>query len=252
MKDFAIELAATAGHILKHYYEAGFQVEQKSTAVDMVTQADVESEQAVVQAIRQRYPDHAVLGEEGGQQGNADYLWVIDPLDGTTNFVHRHPMFCVTLGLLYRGEVILGVTLDPLRDELFVAERNRGATLNGQPIHVSETQSLEAALVATGFPYDRQTNPAANMRQFGRIMPQVQGIRRSGSTALDMAYVACGRLDGYWELYTNPWDWLAGTLLVSEAGGIATDVAGIPPSLSSRSVLSGNPDIHSLLAPLVR
>ncbi len=244
MLNFIIDTVYQAGNLLKQYYNSELTIQTKSTDRDLVTQADLDSEKILVSAIEKQFPTHAILAEEGGQMGNADYLWLIDPLDGTTNFAHGHPMFCISVGLVYRGETCLAVILDPLRNELFVAEKDKGARLNEKPIMVSQTKSLNTAVVATGFPYDRATNPHNNLKEFGTIMPLVQGIRRGGSAALDLAYVASGRLDGYWEFHLKPWDVAAGVLIVREAGGCVTYPDGSPWQWNRDSLVAGNVDIH--------
>jgi myo-inositol-1(or 4)-monophosphatase len=181
------------------------------------------------------------LSEESGSNHSASaYTWIVDPLDGTTNFAHGFPQFSVTLALQVDAVVEIGVTYDPLRDELFAARRGQGATLNGQPIHVSSTSPLDRSLLVTGFPYDRRTNPNNNARQFVEFMLRSQGVLRVGSAALDLAYVACGRLDGFWEFRLSPWDTAAGVLLVDEAGGQVTDPTGAPQQSWTRNVVASN------------
>jgi myo-inositol-1(or 4)-monophosphatase len=247
MLEFAIKIAYEAGKIHRKYYHRDLVIQTKSNERDLVTQADLESERLILSAIKAKYPTHAVLAEERGQLGESDYLWLVDPLDGTTNFAHKHPVFCVAITLVHLGEIRLGVIFDPLRDELFAAEKGNGSTLNGQSIRVSGTTELSSSIIATGFPYDRAENPNSNLAEFARLMPLVQGIRRCGAAALDMAYVACGRIDGYWEFGLHPWDFAGGRLLVQEAGGKTTNVDGSEWQLESRSVIAANPDIHECL-----
>jgi myo-inositol-1(or 4)-monophosphatase len=251
MKQFTITLARQAGEVLKTYYRRQLRIKTKSNQNDLVTQADVESEQLILAAIQEHYPNHAVLAEESGGSGQSDYIWVIDPLDGTTNFAHHHPHFSISICLTHQYDPVLAVVFDPLRDELFVAEKGRGATLNGQPIAVASASTLAQALLATGFPNNR-TGSQNNLPEFARILLQIQGVRRSGSAALDLAYVACGRLDGYWELSLNPWDWMGGILLVHEAGGIVTTTAGTPMTLETPSIVAGNPAIQARLIDLLQ
>ncbi|MBU0491264.1 MAG: inositol monophosphatase [Chloroflexi bacterium] len=242
MLDFAIETARAAGQLLRDRYHEHHVIRSKSSPVDLVTEADVASEQLIVGRIRQQFPDHAILTEEGSGQANGSaYTWLIDPLDGTTNYAHGYPVWAVVMALAQADTVLLGVTYDPLRDELFATQRGAGAFLNDRRLRVSTAARLGESLVATGFPYDRATNPQNNLGPFNHVMPRVRGVRRGGAAALDMAYVAAGRLDGYWEFRLNPWDWAAGSLLVTEAGGTVTDVAGASwrPGLSSLVATNG-------------
>ena len=246
-----ISIAKKAGEVLKKHFMGDLSIATKSTDRDLVTQADLESEKLIVSAIRMNYPEHAVLAEEQGKVGSSEYVWIVDPLDGTTNFAHKYPIFCVAIALAYRGEIVLSATFDPLRDEMFTAEKGQGARLNGAPIQVSTSLSLSTALVATGFPYDRATNSNNNLVCFGRIMPLVRGVRRSGSAALDLAYVACGRIDGYWEYHLKPWDLAGGVLLVTEAGGIATDTNGAQWCFDSTTAIAGNKHIHHAIDNII-
>lgn len=252
MKDFAVELAKEAGQVLMDYFERRLTVKSKSSEIDLVTEADVASEKLVVEAIRQRYPQHSILAEEGlGEEQAGEFLWLIDPLDGTTNYAHGYPVFGVSIALQHEGETVLGVIYDPVRNELFWAEKSRGAYGNGRRLSVSGTDSLRRSLLATGFPYVRASIEDNNLAEFGRIMPRVQGVRRGGAATLDMAYVAAGRLDGYWEFHLRPWDWAAGELLVREAGGRTSDVSGQPWRLRSGSLVATNGLLHEeLLAAL--
>ncbi len=256
MRDFAVELARAAGAILREHYETPFAVEHKDTEINLVTEVDRASEELIIQAIRQRYPDHAIFAEESqgdaGPHRRAEFTWIVDPLDGTVNYAHGFPAFAVSLAVQRGQDVILGVTYDPLRDELFCAERGRGATLNGRPIWVSSTGRLRDALVATGFAYRRATVPDNNVAEFSRVVLRVQGVRRGGSACLDLAYVAAGRLDGYWEMHLAPWDWAAGSLLVREAGGVVTNLEGGPWDLSQRRIAASNGLIHDELLAALR
>lgn len=252
MKDFAVELAKEAGQVLMDHFQRRLVVKSKSTEIDLVTEADVASEKLIVEAIRQRYPEHSILSEEGmGEEQAGEFLWLVDPLDGTVNYAHGYPVFSVTIALQREGETVLGVTYDPVQDELFWAEKGQGAYGNGRRLSVSGADSLRRSLLATGFFYARASIEDNNLAEFGRIMPQVQGMRRGGSAALDMAYVAAGRLDGYWELHLGPWDWAAGDLLVREAGGRTSDVSGQPWRLRSSNMVATNGLLHEeLLAAL--
>jgi myo-inositol-1(or 4)-monophosphatase len=252
MKDFAVELAKEAGQVLMDCFERRLVVGSKSSEIDLVTEADVASEKLIVKAIRERYPEHSILSEEGlGEKQVGEFLWLIDPLDGTTNYAHGYPIFCVSIALQREGETVLGVTYDPVQDELFYAEKGQGAYCNGQRLSVSGAVNLRRSLLATGFPYARASIEDNNVAEFGRIMPRVQGVRRGGAATLDMAYVAAGRLDGYWEFHLSPWDWAAGHLLVQEAGGRTSDVSGQPWRLRSNNMVATNGLLHEeLLAVL--
>jgi myo-inositol-1(or 4)-monophosphatase len=252
MKDFAVELAKEAGQVLMDYFERRLAVKSKSSEIDLVTEADIASEKLIVEAIRERYPEHSILSEEGsGQEQTGEFLWLVDPLDGTVNYAHGYPVFSVTIALQHEGETVLGVTYDPMQDELFWAEKHQGAYCNGRSLSVSGTDSLRRSLLATGFAYARASIEDNNLAEFGRIMPQVQGVRRAGSAALDMAYVAAGRLDGYWEFHLSPWDWAVGDVLVREAGGRISDVSGQPWRLRSGNIVASNGLLHEeLLAAL--
>jgi len=213
-------------------------------------------ERMIAEAIRDEFPEHSVVGEEGWDEEEAreaDHTWFVDPLDGTTNYVHGYPMFCVSLALAHRGEVLAGGVYDPLRDELFYAEKGGGATLNGEGIAVSGTDGLISSLLSTGFPYERATIPDNNVALFSKLVTRIQGVRRSGSVALDLAYVAAGRLDGHWELHVKPWDTAAGGLLVKEAGGRITGMEGEAWTPFEANVVASNGRIHGeLLAALGR
>ncbi len=247
MLEFAINLARRAGVLLLSMFEGQRDVRLKSP-FELVTDADHASEALVVSAIRRQYPDHAIVAEEsGGVAAEAGYTWLLDPLDGTNNYAHGLPIFSVSLALLRDGALLLGVIYDPTRDELFAAESGQGVRCNGRRIRVSENSSLAASLLATGFPYDYATNPDNNAREFTTLAGRVQGIRRPGSAALDLAYVAMGRFDAFWELRLQPWDSAAGALLVSEAGGRVTDWRGGSWNPWSDRLLASNGRIHDEL-----
>jgi myo-inositol-1(or 4)-monophosphatase len=240
------EVAREAGALLMDYFVQRVKIEYKGEA-DLVTVADRTSEALIRDRLRQRWPGFDMLGEEGGlQDTGSDYRWYIDPLDGTTNFAHGFPVFCVSMGLDYKGERIAGVIYDPTRDELFAAEQGSGAFLNQQRIRVSQIANLAESLVATGFPsHKRHKNP--NIFFYHQITLHTHGVRRAGSAALDLCYVACGRLDGFWEFNLNPWDTAAGVLMVQEAGGRVTDFKGGPFQLDSRETLASNGLVHGAL-----
>jgi len=247
MLSFAIETARRAGALLLAGLERRRSLELKS-AYEVVTEVDRESEALIVSAIRHAFPDHAILAEEGGGiERTSPFLWLIDPLDGTNNYAHGFPFFSVSIALMEDGELRLGVVFDPLRDELFSAERGAGAWRNDQRLRVSETPALAASLVSTGFPYDFATTTDNNTRQFTRIQARTQGVRRAGSAALDLAYVASGRLDAHWELRLKPWDTAAGALLVLEAGGRLSDWRGQPWNPWNDRLVASNGRIHDEL-----
>ncbi len=241
-------IAREAGALLRGYNEKGVAAEYKGD-VDIVTEADRASESLIKQRLAAAFPEHGIYGEEGTRERLAgEYRWYVDPLDGTTNFAHGFPVFCVVLGLERRapgladeedGEMVAGVIYDPLRDECFEAERGKGAWLNGRRIHVSRTKMLQEALTATGFPSQKR-HESPNVHFYHEVSLRSHGVRRAGSAALDLAYVAAGRLDGYWEFKLNPWDTSAGYLLVEEAGGTVTHFDGSKFTLDSREVLATN------------
>src|SRR6202790_2065163 len=240
------EIAREAGALLMDYFRQRVKVEYKGEA-DLVTVADRNSEALIRERLLQQWPGFDILGEEGGlQDTGSDYRWYVDPLDGTTNFAHGFPVFCVSMGLDYKGERIAGVIYDPTRDELFSAEKGGGAFLNQQPIRVSKVARLAECLVATGFPsHKRHKNP--NIFFYHQITLHTHGVRRAGSAALDLCYVASGRLDGFWEFNLNPWDTAAGVLMVQEAGGTVSDFKGGPFQLDSRETLASNGLVHEQL-----
>lgn len=255
--DFALGVAREAGALLRRFSHQRHEVTYKSTEIDLVTEADLASEKMIVQAIRERFPQHTILSEEGLgdlQQiaGETPCLWLVDPLDGTVNYAHGYPVWGVSLALADHGTVVLAVTYDPLRDEMFWAERGKGAWLDGQRLQVSSTGSLKQSLVATGFAYSRASLEENNLAEFSAIMPRVQGVRRAGAAVLDMAHLAMGRLDGYWEMYLNPWDWGAGWLLVEEAGGSVTDLRGNPWALQREEIVASNGALHQELLEVLR
>jgi len=241
-------IARRAGALLRGFYEKGVATEYKGD-VDLVTEADRASEQQIKEGLKAAFPEHGIYGEEGTRERLAsEFRWYVDPLDGTTNFAHGFPAFCVVLGLEHRplglaegadGEMVAGVIYDPLRDEMFVAEKGRGAWLNGKAIRVSKTKTLQESLTATGFPSQKR-HASPNIHLYQQMTLRSHGVRRAGSAALDLAYVACGRLDGFWEFNLNPWDTSAGVLLVAEAGGTVTHFDGGKFMLDSREVLATN------------
>jgi myo-inositol-1(or 4)-monophosphatase len=255
--ELALATARKAGQLLCKFYHQHHTLRHKSSDIDVVTEADIASERLIVDAIRAKFPDHRILSEEGlgdlkAMTRGASYLWLVDPLDGTVNYAHGYPFWGVSLALSERGQVALGVTYDPLRDELFWAEQGGGAWCNGDRMHVSRVAHLRDALVATGFAYKRATVSDNNLAEFGAVMPRVQGVRRAGAAVLDLAHLAHGRLDGYWEMHLNPWDWAAGCLFVQEAGGIVSDMRGEPWSLNTTNTAASNGLVHADLLALFK
>jgi myo-inositol-1(or 4)-monophosphatase len=255
--DFALDTARRAGGVLCEYHRQHHTVNRKSSEIDLVTEADVAAERLIVDALREYFPEHTILSEEGLgdlQQvvGETECLWVVDPLDGTVNYAHGYPVWGVSLALVERGRVIMGVIYDPLRDEIFWAKHGQGAWLGEKPIRVSKTAHLKDALVATGFAYKRATLKDNNLAEFSAVMPRVQGVRRAGAAVLDLAHLAAGRLDGYWEMHLQPWDWAAGSLLVAEAGGMVTDMQGESWSLATDNLAATNGALHDELLAVLR
>jgi myo-inositol-1(or 4)-monophosphatase len=240
----AVEIAREAGALLANYFERRVPFELKGE-FDLVTEADRASERLVVERLRTHFPSHTIVAEEGGGHESAsEYRWYVDPLDGTTNFAHGFPVFNVTLGLARAGEVIAGVIYDPIRQEMFTAERGAGAYLNNRRIHVSGTKQLSDSLASTGFP-SRKRHHNVNIHFYYQLAMASHGVRRTGSAAIDLAYVASGRLDFFWEFGLKPWDMAAGTLLVEEAGGRTSDMKGAAHSVAaSEHLLADNGALH--------
>lgn len=242
----ATEIALGAGKILKSFWGKLSNVKQKQFYWDLVTEADLASEHYIIQELQKHFPNHQILSEEAGLNASAQsqYQWLVDPLDGTTNFTHQYPMVSVSIGLLIDQIPTIGVVYNPIFNELFQGAIGEGASLNGERISVSKVDHLEQSLLATGFAYDRKETNDNNYREFCYLTNQSQGVRRGGSAALDLSYVAAGRLDGFWERGLKPWDMAAGVVLVREAGGLATSYEGNELDLVSGRILAANPHIH--------
>ncbi|CAH1206565.1 Fructose-1, 6-bisphosphatase/inositol-1-monophosphatase [Paenibacillus allorhizoplanae] len=252
----AINTAAKAGQWIKTKLGDINHVGTKFSAQDLVTEVDKGSEKLIRNLIMTHFPNHSILGEEGVEPGpeasakalqemsDEEYLWIVDPIDGTTNFVHGFPFFSVSIALAHKGEVIVGVVYDPSRDELFVAEKGKGAYMHGKKTEVSEDETLLTSLIATGFPADRDGALPINLKGVQALSPKVRNIRVAGSAALHLAYVAAGRLSGFWEIGLNAWDIAAGALLITESGGRVTDTEGKPYHLGVRNVMATNGHIH--------
>ena len=250
----AEQMARAAGQIQRERYETALDIRTKTASIDLVTEVDRACEAIIVETLRVERPDDAVLAEEGSgdDRPGATWRWVIDPLDGTMNYAHGYPRFCVSIGVQRDGEPALGVVYDPLLDELFSARRGEGAQLNGRPLRVSEEDDLGRALLATGFAYDVHRSAEDNLNHFAKFVKTARGLRRDGSAALNLCYVAAGRFDGYWELKLHPWDVAAGNLIVEEAGGRVSDFSGAPCSGSGRENLASNGRLHDAMLRLLR
>jgi myo-inositol-1(or 4)-monophosphatase len=246
----ALNIAQKSGAILKKYWGKFQTVSCKNNPMDLVTEADKASEKIILKFLKKNYPAHSVLSEESGWNDvkDSEYLWIVDPLDGTTNFTHQYPMVSVSIGLLYQQIPILGVVYNPILKELFYCSKNCGAFFNEKKIKVSSNKSLGSSLLASGFPYDRQKNKDNNYCEFCLLTHLTQGVRRGGSAALDLAYVAAGRFDGYWERGIKSWDVAAGMMLVQEAGGLVTTYEGSYFKIDSEMIMATNGHIHSALS----
>jgi myo-inositol-1(or 4)-monophosphatase len=243
-RDLAARVARKAGQVLQKRLGRTKRIDYKG-AVNLVTEMDFLSEKIIVSEIHKQHPDHGFLAEEKArEQTLSPYRWIIDPLDGTTNYAHGYPVYGVSIALERQGEIVLGVVYDPPRDQLFVAQKGKGARLNGRRIRVSSVRELSRSLLATGFPYDLRDNPVNNFDHFQNFAYRVHAVRRSGSAALDLCYVAAGRFDGFWEMKLGPWDLAAGSLMVQEAGGKVSDFQGRPLGLDGSCVLASNGQIH--------
>ena len=249
----AVEAAKAAGNVLLEYARSGFHIERKNP-INLVTDADHAAEQCIIDHIRRHFPTHRTLAEERGVDADisSSYQWIIDPLDGTTNFAHGFPVYAVSVGVEYERRLVVGVVYDPTRDELFTAEVEHGALLNGRSITVSHTVQLEAALTVTGFAYDIRETINNNLDHFAHVTLRAQGVRRTGSAALDLCYVAAGRFDGFWEVKLSPWDMAAGTLIVREAGGRITDLRGNTHSIYQPELVASNGRIHDEMLDVLR
>lgn len=252
LQRIGIRAAYRAGRILSDYFVGEFKINKKGT-IDLVTEADLASEKVIVETLRETFPDHAVLAEESGASGeNSRDQWIIDPLDGTTNFAHRLPIFAVSIAYARDDQVEVGIVFHPISGELFTAIRGQGARLNDQPIRASETERVRDSLLVTGFPYTVATGDTLQpMARFARCLGAAQGVRRLGSAALDLCYVACGRFDGFWEENLKPWDTAAGMLIAAEAGARVSDFSNGPYHIRHPEILAANPHIHPEMVTLL-
>lgn len=244
MLNIAIRAARAAGDLIVREMDrvSDISVDIKGKN-DFVTEVDKQAENIIISTIKNSYPDHAFLGEETGQSGESDFLWIIDPLDGTTNFLHGFPHFAISIALQHRGRLDQAVVYDPLKQELFTASQGKGAQLNNKKIRVTTQKTLDGALLGTGFPFGESQELENFINTFKTLYPMVAGIRRAGAASLDLAYVACGRLDGFWEYRLKPWDIAAGALLVQEAGGLVSDMLGDNHYMENGNIVTGNPKI---------
>ena len=254
LRSLAERLARAAGALQREKYETEIEIHTKSATIDLVTEVDHECEALIVGGLSAERSEDAILAEEGrgDDRDDARWRWIIDPIDGTTNYAHGYPRFCVSIGVEHDGERAVGVVYDPLLDELFCAVRGEGATLNGRPLHVSEEADLGNALVATGFAYDVRRSTQDNVDHFIAFVKRSRAIRRDGSAALDLCYVAAGRFDGYWELKLHPWDVAAGLLMVEEAGGRVSDLSGGPAQRSGFECVASNGRVHDEMLEILR
>ncbi len=244
IRETAEKAALKAGRYILSRRDTVKEISMKKGITDLVTDVDKKSESMIIKMIKNDFPGHSILAEESGEdRGSGDYLWVVDPLDGTTNFAHSLPIFCVSIGLMYKKEVVVGVVYDPNMDELFSAEKGKGAFLNGKKISVSENKTINTSLISTGFAYDL-TKKEDNLQKFRLILRKAQAVRRPGSAAIDLCYVACGRFDAFWEAHLSPWDTAAGQLLVKEAGGRISKFGNESYNIFDKELLASNGLVH--------
>ncbi len=253
LKEVMLHAAKEAGNVVQSYFAGEFKVDHKEGINNLVTEVDTAAEKVIIDIIRSVFPSHTIISEEVGELIKpSDYQWLIDPIDGTVNFAHGIPLCCVSIGLLHNNELILGCVYNPMMNELFFAERGKGATLNGKPIHVSKKSDFKKACLVTGFPYkwpDRHEHP---IKVFERIVLEGLPVRRLGSAAIDLCWVACGRFDGFWEYNLSAWDVAAGYLIVQEAGGTITDFDGNPYNVFEKETLATNGLIHEQMLRVVQ
>lgn len=251
--NIAVRAARKAGNVITRAVDRLDQLTVDVKAQnDFVTEIDRQAEKEIIQVLHAAFPDHGIMAEESGHQAGNDYQWVIDPLDGTTNFVHGFPQFAVSIGLRHLGRIEQAVVYDPLRQELFTASRGNGAQLNERRIRVSKRLDLDGALLGTGFPFKQQQHLDCYLATFKALFPMTAGIRRAGSAALDLAYVAAGRLDGFWEIGLQPWDMAAGVLLIQEAGGLVSDFSGGNDFMQTGNIIGGNPKVFKAMHQHIR
>lgn len=252
MLEDIIQISKTAGELIRSKFRSNFNIQFKSNETDLVTEVDKASEKIITDFIKQKYPDHGILAEESGESLNtSEYRWVIDPIDGTTNFAHGLPIFSVSIGVQKNGETIYGVIYDVMQDIVYSAEKGKGAFANGKKIHVTDNDILRRSVLVTGFPYNIASNPDNALEIFVSLTKSARGIRRLGSAAIDLCYVACGVFDGFWEVSLHPWDMCAGMLIVEEAGGKTTDFQGNKIDIFSKRILSSNGKVHNSILNII-
>lgn len=253
LKNVLLEAAKAGGEIIKEYFQGSFKVDNKTSINDLVTEVDKHSEKAIINTIKRSFPDHSIISEEAGELiQDSDYNWIIDPIDGTVNFAHGIPICCVSIGLKHKNDLLLGAVFNPIMNELFVAEKGKGATLNGEKISVSTKTNFKTACLVTGFPYKWPKTYEHPIKVFERFIMEGLPVRRLGSAAIDLCWVACGRFDGFWEYNLNPWDVAAGYLIVQEAGGIISNFDGEPYDVDDKETLATNGRIHNDMLKLIR
>jgi myo-inositol-1(or 4)-monophosphatase len=247
------EAIAAAGAIIHRRFQGSFVVDHKEGINNLVTEVDKQAEAAVIEIINAHFPDHTILSEEAGlMEQHSDYVWFVDPIDGTVNFAHGIPICCVSIALSYKNEILIGAVYNPMMNELFFAEKGKGATLNGVPIHVSMKEDFERACLVTGFPYRMPANGDHPVKVFERAIMRGLPVRRLGSAAIDLCWVACGRFDGFWEYNLSPWDIAAGYLIVEEAGGKITTFDAVPYDVFDKETLATNGLIHDSMIALIK
>jgi myo-inositol-1(or 4)-monophosphatase len=253
MLNKVIHISKEAGEIIREGFGKNFSIEYKTNASNLVTEIDKKSEATIINFIRKEFPTHSVLAEESGAHGtSSEYLWVIDPLDGTSNFAHGLPIFAVSIGVQKNGEIICGVVYDVMRDEIYYSEKGSGSFRNGKKLQVSTNDDLRKSMLVTGFPYDIQDNPDFAIERFAAFLKTSRAVRRLGSAAIDMCYVAAGVFDGFWEVHLQPWDMCAGKLIVEEAGGVVTNFSGEEIDIYSKQILATNKFVHQSMIQVLQ
>jgi myo-inositol-1(or 4)-monophosphatase len=253
MLEKIIQIAREAGEIVRDGFGKNIEIEYKTNSSNLVTEIDKKSEEYIKAFIRKEFPDHGILAEEsGGSNTDAEYVWVVDPLDGTTNFAHRFPIFSVSIGVQKNGKTIYGVVNHIMRDEMYAAELGAGAYRNGTKLSVKQNDDLSTSLLVTGFPYDIAENPSNALEIFTEMVKSSRGMRRLGSAAIDFCYVASGVFDGFWEVHLHPWDICGGKLIVEEAGGMVTNFSGEPITIHARQILCSNGQIHQQMVDVIQ
>lgn len=253
IREVLLEAANAGGAVIEHYFRGVFKIENKTTVNDLVTEVDKRAESVIIDTIKKKFPTHSVISEEVGEiMQDSDYDWIIDPIDGTVNFAHGIPICCVSIGVRHKGVMILGAVYNPIMKELFFAERGKGAFLNDEPISVSKKSDFKKACLVTGFPYKWPKSYEHPIKVFERFIMEGLPVRRLGSAAIDLCWVACGRFDGFWEYNLNPWDIAAGYLIVEEAGGKITNFDGDPYNVNDKETLATNGIIHDAMLKLIR